>query len=70
LGGGDWNDGMNRVGIEGEGESVWLGWFIGSALQQFATLCQRRGDTAEALFRLINPIYRADSAAKANGYKV
>ena len=26
--GGDWNDGMNRVGIQGKGESVWLGWFL------------------------------------------
>ncbi len=28
FGNGDWNDGMNRVGIEGGGESVWLGWFL------------------------------------------
>ncbi len=28
IGGGDWNDGMNRVGREGRGESVWLGWFL------------------------------------------
>src|SRR5262249_49459495 len=28
IGGGDWNDGMNRVGIDGKGESVWLGWFL------------------------------------------
>lgn len=48
MGGGDWNDGMNRVGIEGEGESVWLGWFIGSALQEFAKICQQRGDEARA----------------------
>ena len=31
MGGGDWNDGMNRVGIEGEGESIWLGWFLHAA---------------------------------------
>ena len=29
MGSGDWNDGMNRVGIGGKGESVWLGWFLG-----------------------------------------
>ena len=28
FGNGDWNDGMNRVGIEGKGESVWLAWFL------------------------------------------
>jgi cyclic beta-1,2-glucan synthetase len=44
MGGGDWNDGMNRVGIEGRGESVWLGWFLIQALQGFAGICERRGD--------------------------
>jgi len=42
IGGGDWNDGMNRVGIQGRGESVWLGWFLYSVLQQFTALCERR----------------------------
>ncbi|MDD9328851.1 MAG: hypothetical protein PV353_00165, partial [Bartonella sp.] len=36
--GGDWNDGMNLVGIEGKGESIWLGWFLGTALQAFIPL--------------------------------
>jgi cyclic beta-1,2-glucan synthetase len=44
MGGGDWNDGMNRVGIEGRGESVWLGWFLIQSLQGFAGICERRGD--------------------------
>jgi cyclic beta-1,2-glucan synthetase len=38
MGGGDWNDGMNRVGMNGQGESIWLGWFLHATLQQFATL--------------------------------
>lgn len=38
IGGGDWNDGMNRVGIEGKGESVWLGFFIVSVLNDFIEL--------------------------------
>ncbi|WP_019223162.1 GH36-type glycosyl hydrolase domain-containing protein [Bartonella rattaustraliani] len=42
--GGDWNDGMNLVGIEGKGESVWLGWFLGTTLQAFISLAQKRGD--------------------------
>jgi cyclic beta-1,2-glucan synthetase len=48
MGGGDWNDGMNRVGIGGKGESVWLGWFIYTALQRFIPICEKRGDVAMA----------------------
>lgn len=48
MGAGDWNDGMNRVGIEGKGESVWLGWFIYEALTRFAAICQQRGDSERA----------------------
>jgi len=44
IGGGDWNDGMNRVGIEGEGESIWLGWFLHATLTRFAHLCDERGE--------------------------
>jgi cyclic beta-1,2-glucan synthetase len=43
MGSGDWNDGMNRVGHEGRGESVWLGWFLIVVLQDFARICDRRG---------------------------
>ena len=35
MGSGDWNDGMNRVGQGGTGESVWLGWFLYTTLGQF-----------------------------------
>jgi cyclic beta-1,2-glucan synthetase len=47
IGSGDWNDGMNRVGHAGRGESVWLGWFLHTVLQQFIPLCETR-DTARA----------------------
>jgi cyclic beta-1,2-glucan synthetase len=47
---GDWNDGMNRVGVEGRGESVWLGWFLCATLNRFAEVCDRRGDTSQAMF--------------------
>ncbi len=49
MGSGDWNDGMNRVGHEGRGESVWLGWFLVRVLNDFAGLCDRRdrGDLAQ-----------------------
>jgi cyclic beta-1,2-glucan synthetase len=42
IGSGDWNDGMNRVGHEGRGESVWLGWFLVAVLDSFAPICARR----------------------------
>jgi cyclic beta-1,2-glucan synthetase len=48
MGGGDWNDGMNRVGIEGKGESVWVGWFLYSTLKSFAPLCRQQGDIDRA----------------------
>jgi cyclic beta-1,2-glucan synthetase len=48
MGAGDWNDGMNRVGNEGRGESVWVGWFLLSILECFAELCERRGEPAQA----------------------
>ena len=48
MGSGDWNDGMNRVGAGGRGESVWLGWFLHATLARFAALCERRGDAGQA----------------------
>ncbi|HXC50931.1 MAG TPA: glucoamylase family protein [Candidatus Limnocylindrales bacterium] len=48
MGGGDWNDGMNRVGAGGSGESVWLGWFLGATLSSFAPLADARGERARA----------------------
>ncbi len=42
--GGDWNDGMNRVGIEGRGESIWLGWFLAKTLADFLPFAQSRND--------------------------
>jgi len=44
IGDGDWNDGMNRVGAGGRGESTWLGFFLYSVLTSFAPLCDARGD--------------------------
>ena len=46
--GGDWNDGMNRVGIEGKGESIWLGWFLIQALDQMIPIAESRRDNASA----------------------
>ena len=49
MGCGDWNDGMNRVGIKGKGESVWLGWFLLDTLQRFAMLAESRDDESFAV---------------------
>jgi len=48
MGAGDWNDGMNRVGEDGKGESVWLGWFLYSTLTSFAKLAENRGQSDRA----------------------
>jgi cyclic beta-1,2-glucan synthetase len=48
MGSGDWNDGMNRVGHQGRGESVWLGWFLVVVLDRFVALCDRRAELALA----------------------
>jgi cyclic beta-1,2-glucan synthetase len=44
IGTGDWNDGLNRVGVEGMGESVWLGWFLDANLRRFADIAEGRDD--------------------------
>jgi cyclic beta-1,2-glucan synthetase len=48
MGTGDWNDGMNRVGREGKGESVWLAWFLHTNLWEFTKLARERGDIERA----------------------
>ena len=48
FGSGDWNDGMNRVGHAGRGESTWLGFFLHRVLADFAELCDARQDSARA----------------------
>ncbi len=44
MGSGDWNDGMSNVGNKGQGESVWVGWFLISTLTEFIPLCGERGE--------------------------
>ena len=41
MGGGDWNDGMNKIGIEGEGTSVWLGFFQHMQVEKFIELTKK-----------------------------
>lgn len=63
MGTGDWNDGMDLVGADGKGESVWLTWFLSHVLQRFAEICGRMGEgdragdyrsTSERLARAAN----------------
>jgi len=49
MGSGDWNDGMNRVGAGGKGESVWLAWFLIEVLKAFGDLCDIKGKGEPAL---------------------
>jgi cyclic beta-1,2-glucan synthetase len=43
IGGGDWNDGLNRVGAGGQGESIWLGWFLYVTIEDFVAFAEQRG---------------------------
>jgi len=49
IGSGDWNDGMNRIGAAGAGESVWLAWFLITTLEAWIPLAEARGDAGRAL---------------------
>ncbi|MDB5871482.1 MAG: glycosyl transferase, partial [Ramlibacter sp.] len=51
IGTGDWNDGFNRVGQDGRGESVWLAWLLLATLDLFAPLADRRDATRAARWR-------------------
>jgi len=58
IGGGDWNDGLNRVGIGGQGESVWLGWFLHAALAGFAPLAETRNEWTQDGKSYINGLFK------------
>jgi cyclic beta-1,2-glucan synthetase len=73
IGGGDWNDGMNTVGNNGKGESVWLGWFLCATLEKFIPICREMSehDKAERYLMLIDQIVEAieENAWDGNWYK-
>jgi cyclic beta-1,2-glucan synthetase len=50
MGGFDWNDGLNRVGIKGSGESVWLGWFVYEVATRFADVCTSLNAPGDAVW--------------------
>ena len=60
IGTGDWNDGLNRVGEEGKGESVWLAWFLCDVFERFARICDQRGESETATsYRILAKKYAA-----------
>ena len=67
MGSGDWNDGMNRVGDQGRGESVWLAWFLYATLLDFALLAEQRGASAKAA-RWREHAARLQAAAEGQGW--
>ncbi len=67
IGTGDWNDGMNRVGVEGRGESVWLAWFLIATLRSFAVRAAERGDQ-EVAGELRRRADEYASAAETHGW--
>ncbi len=67
MGTGDWNDGMNRVGREGRGESVWLGFFLYRILGDFLPLCEHRNDRAR-ITRYYDYRARLGNALEENGW--
>lgn len=72
FGGGDWNDGMNEVGIKGHGESVWLTWFAAMVMKLFAPHCRDRRKAEQYRIKaevLIDAAYRAwDGSHFLRGY--
>ncbi|MBZ0227031.1 MAG: cellobiose phosphorylase, partial [Bauldia sp.] len=69
IGSGDWNDGMNRVGRRGRGESVWLAWFGIAAMLGFAGLAARLGrdDLGESWTRRAEELRRTIEATAWDG---
>ena len=67
IGGGDWNDGLNRVGEKGRGESTWLAWFLIATLKTILPESERRGDTAR-ITRWKDAIKSLTTAVEKHGW--
>lgn len=72
IGGGDWNDGMNLVGVEDKGESVWLAWFMIDVLKNFIPIISSKQDSqlVESYQKLVQDLREAieDNAWDGNWY--
>jgi cyclic beta-1,2-glucan synthetase len=69
IGSGDWNDGMDRIGRQGRGESVWLAWFSIVTLESFAPVARRvsRDDLADTWLHRAAEIRIAAEASAWDG---
>ena len=67
MGAGDWNDGMNQVGMDGRGESIWLGWFLHTTLKRFAPLVALMTDDPTPYLQLAEQLSRALEAHAWDG---
>jgi len=67
IGSGDWNDGMNRVGEHGQGESIWLGFFLYDVLTRFAVTAREHGDAGFAV-RCEEEAVRLQTALENSGW--
>ena len=67
MGTGDWNDGMNKVGVQGQGESVWLGWFLYATLNRFVPLCEMMNENSAQYRRRAENLVRALEANAWDG---
>ncbi|MDP9127379.1 MAG: hypothetical protein M3N08_03845 [Pseudomonadota bacterium] len=59
FGGGDWNDGMNRVGQKGQGESVWLTWFVITVIRDFVRFAETRDPGRAQIWKEHSERFRA-----------
>jgi cellobiose phosphorylase len=64
IGTGDWNDGFNNVGKNGQGESVWLAWFLCDVLKRYAVICKHTGDDETAQRYLLQAKKYAEAVEK------
>jgi cyclic beta-1,2-glucan synthetase len=67
MGSGDWNDGMDRVGEKGRGESVWLAWFMIATIRGFVGLCERQ-DRRDLVERWMTRASDLQRAVENNGW--
>lgn len=65
MGAGDWNDGMNHVGMEGRGESVWLTWFTAHVTERFAAVAERAGQQETAALCRAAAVQYTEAANRA-----
>lgn len=67
IGSGDWNDGMNLVGHQGKGESVWMAWFLGFILERYIKIAKENGDLERAK-TYHNKVVKIKKAVNTNGW--